>query len=151
MAQPARVLSHPERGRGGAYLTFQFAGQYFAVKECVVRAVQTGSSMTWEPSEDGTVLGRTLVNGRSVPVVDVSARLGCSQRVSSVGWLLVLEVRGRPVAVPVDGVSEVLDVHERDFRNNTIQVRENGRAYGRPKLVIDPNRLLTPAEIDRLS
>ena len=116
----------------GSYLTFQLGRQYFAVESRKVRAV----------------VARRDAN---MPVVDVRARLGLPRNTNGgAAWALVLGVHNRAVGIEADSLSEILDVRERDIRNGVIQLRLNGRPYGRPKTLFDPDRLFSAEELDTL-
>ncbi len=64
--------------------------------------------------------------------------------------MIVLKVGNRSVAVEADVLSEVIEVRDRDFRDGVIQLRYNGRPYGRPKVVVDPESLFKSDEIESL-
>ena len=70
------------------------------------------------------------------------AELGVSVANGNAGeWVLVVESGTRTFALEVDAIGELIDVRDRDIRDGTIQLRMNGRPYGRVKTLFDPDDL----------
>jgi chemotaxis signal transduction protein len=141
--------------RPGKYVAFQIARRYFVVEAQRVRTVAPASSL--RPLEDGLdlVKGTVHVNGRELPVVDLRARLGLAgKRPRPQASVIVLEVGANAprahIGVLADKLTDVLEVRERDIRGNVVQLRCAGKPYGRPKVLLDLERLVTEEELTRL-
>ena len=141
--------------RAGKYIAFQIARRYFAVEAHRVRTVVPANTM--QPVDHGIdfVQGVVRVNGREFPVLDAKSRLGVAEhKPRPRGSVLVIEVgvrgSGACIGLVADKLIEVLDVREREIRGNVVQLRSNGRPYGRPKMLLDLEHLVTKEELVRL-
>jgi chemotaxis signal transduction protein len=114
-------------------LTFQIGRQYFAVDSRYIVAVL--------PAKDARA--RVTVNGRCAPLLDIRQKLGViATSAAPPAFIIVVRVHDGLVGIAADSVSEVIPVRQRDVRNGVIQLKLNGRPYGRPKKLIDVDRLL---------
>ncbi len=141
--------------RAGKYVAFQISRRYFVVEAQRVRTVAPASCV--RPLDDGLdfVQGTVHVNGRELPVVDLRGRLGLTgRRPRPQASVIVLEVGANGarahIGVLADRLTDVLELRERDIRGNVVQLRCGGKPYGRPKLLLDLERLVTQEELDRL-
>lgn len=141
--------------RAGKYVAFQISRRYFVVEAQRVRTVAPASSV--RPLEGGLdfVQGTVLVNGRELPVVDLRARLGLTAgRPRHDRSVIVLEVGSNgdcaQIGVLADRLTDVLEVRERDIRGNVVQLRCDGKPYGRPKMLLNLEQLVTAEELARL-
>jgi chemotaxis signal transduction protein len=149
MASPS-TLHTP--GRAGKYATFQLSKHYFAIEAHRIRQVIPGKQLMWVEGPTGVVHGAVQSNGRRYGVVDIRARLGMRPgKASPPGVVILVQVRDRDptlcVGIVVDKVADVLDFRERDIRGNVVQLHMYGRPYGRPKTLIDIERLFTQDEL----
>lgn len=101
------------------------------------------------------VRGVLLIRGRRVPVLDIRERLGLAERASHPrSSVLLIDTRGIPglpvLGVIADKMTDVVELRERDFRANIVQLRPYGRPYGRPKTILDIDQLLTGEEVSSL-
>jgi chemotaxis signal transduction protein len=92
--------------------------------------------------------GSVGANGRLIPVVDVRDRLTANiQPAPSGASVLILSLDGDcpigTVGLIVDRLSEVVDLRETDIHGNLVQQHLHGRPYGRPKVLIELETLLT--------
>lgn len=87
-------------------LLFRCAGQVLAVEAGAVREILQAGDITRVPGAAEAVLGLVNVRGTLVPVVDCARAFGSGSCAGSSALVLV-ERRGRPVALAVD---EVLDL-----------------------------------------
>ena len=90
--------------------------------------------------------GFAAMGGRYFPVVDLRSKLGLPH--ASHGrqpCIVVVEVTAadgwRLAGFVADRVSEVVELRERDLRNG------QARSKGRPRHVLDPDRILTDADL----
>ena len=138
--------------RAGKYIAFPIARRYFTVEAHRVRTVVPANTM--EPGDHGIdfIQGLVRVNGREFPVLDVKSRLGVAEhKPRPRGSVLVVEVgvrgSGLCIGLVADKLIEVLDVREREIRGNVVQLRSNGRPYGRPKMLLDLEHFVTKEEL----
>lgn len=109
-------------------MTFRLGGQNWAVEMSRVRAIV--------PATPG--MPETAVyQSRSIPVLDLRARLGLNAATNTRrGWVLVVESNERPSGLPVDRLSDILTLRERDIRNGSV------RRHGRPIRLLNIDELL---------
>ena len=146
----------PVQSRAGKYVAFKIGRRYFAVEAARIRNVMPAAAITALPNPIDGVRGVVRISGRTIPILDVSARLHLQSRSPgprSAVMLVALDddPRAAWVGFAVDKLTEVLDVHERDIRGNIVQLRADGRPYGRPKTLLDVASLMPPEEMGRLS
>ncbi len=87
-------------------LLFRCGGQVLAVEAGVVREILAASEPTRIPGSSPAVLGLVNVRGTLVPVVDTAQAVGLPGSHPR-GTLVIVERHGRPVALAVD---EVIDL-----------------------------------------
>ena len=140
--------------RAGKYVTFQISRHYFAIEARRVRQVTPAKDVLPLEQPLGCVRGVLVIRGRRVPVVDIRDRLGLPPSTShprNSVMLVGIGISGLSVVgIFADRVTDILEFRERDFRENTVQMRPHGRPYGRPKTLLDVESLFTGAEIAAL-
>lgn len=141
--------------RAGKYLTFQISQHYFAIEARRIRQITPGHELVPLEHSLECVVGAVLVHGRRVPVVDIRRRLSldgvADYKQATVLLVDVEDVCGLPrLGLIVDVVSDIVDFRDHDFRDTTIQLRPNGRPYGRPKTLLRPGDLLSAEEMTSL-
>jgi purine-binding chemotaxis protein CheW len=127
--------------KSGRYLTFRIARQDFAISADPVRGILPLHEMDAMEVPHPWLCGYAAIAGHDFPVVDLRAKFELPH--GSRGrepFIIVIEARGRLVGFIADRVSEVIDVRQMDFRNNVV------RGHGRPRKVLEPERVLTDAE-----
>jgi purine-binding chemotaxis protein CheW len=127
--------------KSGRYLTFRVARQDFAISADPVRGILPLHEMVGLDAPHPWLCGFAAIGGHDFPVVDLRAKLDLPH--GSRGrepFIIVLETRGRLVGFVADRVSEVIDVRQMDFRNGAV------RGHGRPRKVLEAERVLTDAE-----
>lgn len=141
--------------RAGRYVTFQLSRQYFAIPSDRVRQILPASDV--RTTDDGVpyLYGAIPAYGRLIPVLDVRQRFGLSSRpVRNSACVLVIGLEGncpvKLVGMMADKLSEVVEFRASEIRGTTAQQRIEGRPYGRPKTVLEPEQLLKPPEWTKL-
>ncbi len=136
------------QSRAGKYVTFQLSRQYFAIRSDRVRQILPVADVRPAQQSVPFLQGSVAANGRLIPVVDVRDRLAVNVRpFRSTASVLVIALDGNcplsSVGVIADKLSEVVDFRDSDIRGNTAQQHMQGRAYGRPKTLVELETLLT--------
>ena len=90
-------------------LLFRCGGQVLAVEAGAVREILAASEPTRIPGSSPAVLGLVNVRGTLVPVVDAAQAVGLTG-VYPMGTLVIVERHGRPVALAVDEVLDLVSV-----------------------------------------
>jgi purine-binding chemotaxis protein CheW len=134
-------------------LTFELAGQRYALFLRAVREVVRAVSITRLPGAPAVVEGIVRVRGELVPVMDVRKRLELPAKPLDPGEYLVLaEAAGRTVAMRVEATGEILELEPSELRSaRDLAPRAEYLAgvVGLPDglvLIHDLERFLSPAE-----
>ncbi len=141
--------------RAGKYVTFQISRHYYALEATRVRQVSPSRDILPYDHPLPILRGVLVVRGRRVPIVDIRDRLGIKPGPSRPNAaVLLIEVPGIPglpmLGFLADKMTDVVDFGERDFRENVIQQRPNGRPYGRPKTLLTVESLFSTEELSEL-
>jgi purine-binding chemotaxis protein CheW len=137
--------------RAGKYLTFQLSRQYFAIRSDCVRHIVPASDMQVISGGPPYLYGSVGANGRLIPVLDPRERLGLSARPLRANACVVVVGLSPSCALSVVGIvadklSEVVEFRPAEIRGSTAQQRIQGRPYGRPKTLLEPEDLLSAEE-----
>jgi purine-binding chemotaxis protein CheW len=137
--------------RAGKYLTFQLSRQYFAIRSDTVRHIVPASDVHVIPDRLPFFYGTAATNGRLIPVLDLRERLGLHTRPLRATACVVIIALGPACPVTLAGIiadklSEVVDFRMVEIRGSIAQQRIQGRPYGRPKTLLEPEELLTQEE-----
>jgi purine-binding chemotaxis protein CheW len=102
------------------YLTFQLAGEEYAVAILQVREILRYEEVTRVPTAPASIRGVLNLRGSVVPVADLAVRLGMPETpVTARTCIVIVEVslEGQPVVMGIiaEAVSQVMDLHERDI------------------------------------
>lgn len=164
-ASPAQALPG-----GGAtaepaqYLTFQLAGEMFAIGILAIKEIIEYGQLTVVPMMPASVRGVINLRGAVVPVIDLQARFG--ERACEVGkrtCIVIVEV-GAPserqvVGVIVDAVNEVIDIAPGDIeappafgaRVRADFIQGMGKVRGRFVILLDLDRTLSSDDLVALA
>jgi purine-binding chemotaxis protein CheW len=149
------ALTETQPPRAGRYVTFQLSRQYFAIRSDRIRHIVPASDVRVQSDGPPFLYGSVAVNGRLIPVIDLRGQLGLAARClrpNATALIIALEPTC-PVAMAgiiVDKLSEIVEFRAIEIRGATAQLRVQGRPYGRPKTLLDPEQLLDPEEWTRL-
>ena len=141
--------------KAGRYITFQLSRQYFAIASDRVRQILPATDVRNADDRVPYLYGAIPANGRLIPVLDVREKLGLGSRPARpTACVLVIGLNGncpvKLVGMMADKLSEVVEFRASEIRGATAQQRIEGRPYGRPKIVLDPEHLLKPGEWSKL-
>ncbi|MDX9995263.1 MAG: chemotaxis protein CheW [Rhodocyclaceae bacterium] len=158
---------------GGAetrqYLTFQLAGEMYALRILNVKEIIEYGSLTEIPMMPGFIRGVINLRGAVVPVVDLSARFG--NRQTEIGrrtCIVIIEVSDEQedgsrtrhdIGVVVDAVSEVLEIPAGEIEpapSFGAKIRADfiegmGKVDGRFVIILDIRRVLSVDEMAMLA
>jgi purine-binding chemotaxis protein CheW len=128
--------------RSGEYLTLRVGGQDFAIDAGCVRGILPTHELVSSESAVSWVAGSARLRGRTLPVIDLRAKLrlrdGIQGRDPSI---VVVEANGGLVGFLADRVSEIIYARAHEFRGGKIRI-------GRPREILDPNSLVVePASL----
>jgi purine-binding chemotaxis protein CheW len=159
---PAPTLARHLASAGEAhqYLTFQLAGEMYAVGILNVKEIIEYGKLTGIPMLPAFIRGVINLRGAVVPVVDLAARFG--QAPSDIGkrtCIVIVEVcqgEGRhDLGIMVDAVSEVLEIPDADIEpppSFGAKIRADfiagmGKVAGRFVILLDIQRVLSADEM----
>jgi purine-binding chemotaxis protein CheW len=114
-------MSESNDGAGlSQYLTFQLAGEEYAVEVLQAREILRYEVVTRVPTAPPSIRGVLNLRGRVVPVVDLAVRLGLPETpVTSRTCIVIVEVKldSEPAVMGIiaESVSQVVDLHPRDI------------------------------------
>ena len=93
-------------------MTFDVAGEEFAVDILAVHEINRMMALTRVPQSPPEVEGVVNLRGRIIPVVDLRRRFGMAQADhTDQSRIVVVEIRERVIGFIVDRVHEVLRIH----------------------------------------
>jgi purine-binding chemotaxis protein CheW len=146
--------------RTDQYLTFQLAGEVFAIGILAIREIIEYASLTTVPMMPGYVRGVINLRGAVVPVLDLLVRFGRSPaEVTRRTCIVIVEIAtpdGRQVfGVVVDSVNAVLDIPAADIepppsfgaRIQTDFIQGMGRVNDRFVVLLDVNHVLAAEQL----
>ena len=135
------------------FVSFRLGSQEFAVDILQLRRVLPYEAPRRMDGAPAFVAGTVRHDGATLPVLDLRARLGLPTTVTAESRLLLLEQGAAPVALVVDAAREVLRVEAGDIvAAPEVAGLAPGQAVGlidrpgRPLVILNPTRLLVPAE-----
>lgn len=135
------------------FVSFRLGGQEFAVDILQVRRVLPFATPTPIHGAPAFLAGTLGHDGATLPVLDLRPRLGLPTTVAAETRLLVLEHGEAPVMLVVDAAREVLRVDgDQIAAAPEVDGLAPGQAVGlidrpgRSLVILNPTRLLAPAE-----
>jgi len=142
------------------YLTFQLAGEAFAINILSIKEIIEYHSLTEVPMMPASVRGVINLRGAVVPVMDLLARFGRKpSEVTKRTCIVIVEVEAdvdgererQVIGVVVDAVNEVLDIAEADIesapafgaRIRTDFIQGMGKVRGKFVILLNVNHVLS--------
>jgi purine-binding chemotaxis protein CheW len=158
------ALPAPAAPEPAQYLTFQLAGEAFAINILSIKEIIEYHSLTEVPMMPASVRGVINLRGAVVPVMDLLVRFGrkpseVTKRTCIVIVEVETEVDGEPerqvIGVVVDAVNEVLDIAGTDIepapafgaRIRTEFIQGMGKVRGKFVILLNVNHVLSLEEI----
>ena len=157
---PGAVKTTGDTGRTDQYLTFQLAGEVFAIGILAIREIIEYASLTTVPMMPAYVRGIINLRGSVVPVLDLLVRFGKSPaEVTKRTCIVIVEItthgERQVFGVVVDSVNAVLDIPASEIepapsfgaRIRTDFIQGMGRVNDRFVVLLDVNHVLAAEEI----
>jgi purine-binding chemotaxis protein CheW len=145
------------------YLTFNLAGETFAIGILAIKEIISYTSLTTVPMMPDCVRGVINLRGAVVPVMDLLSRFGKpSSEVTKRTCIVIVEVQStgerQDIGIVVDAVNEVLDIPANEIepppafgaRIRTDFIRGMGKVHGRFVILLDVDHVLSLDEIGHL-
>ena len=158
--QAAGALAVRAEEMPAQYLTFQLAGEMFAVGILNVKEIIEYGHLTEIPMMPAFIRGVINLRGSVVPVIDLSARFGGkSTEVSRRTCIVIVEVTDEEmrhdIGIMVDAVSEVLDIPASEIEpppSFGAKIRADfifgmGKVAGKFVIILNINKVLSVEEI----
>jgi len=150
------------------YLTFQLAGEVFAIGILAIKEIIEHHSLTEVPMMPACVRGVINLRGAVVPVMDLLARFGRQpSAVTKRTCIVIVEVEAeidgererQVIGVVVDAVNEVLDIAAADIepapvfgaRIRTDFIQGMGKVRGKFVILLNVDRVLSLNDLDALA
>ena len=157
---PGTVKMPGDTGRTDQYLTFQLAGEVFAIGILAIREILEYASLTTVPMMPDYVRGVINLRGSVVPVLDLLVRFGkAPAEVTKRTCIVIVEItmhgERQVFGAVVDSVNAVLDIPASEIepppsfgaRIRTDFIQGMGRVNDRFVILLDVNHVLAAEEI----
>jgi purine-binding chemotaxis protein CheW len=109
IATPSQDSIHPELAVSSRWVSFELAGQKYAIAILKVFEVLSDADIEPVPCAPQSVLGVINLRGSIVTVIDLSVWLGLEKAAVS-NCIIVLSHEGQAIGIRVDRILEVLDI-----------------------------------------
>ncbi len=127
-------------------VVFSLHGERYGLPITAVREIIRYVAPSATAAARGVIQGMISLRGRTLPIVDLSSRIGQQLEVGSQTRILVLEVPGGAIGLIVDGVDGILPIPAAQIEPMPVASADNGfgeevAAVGdRLIVLIDPER-----------
>jgi purine-binding chemotaxis protein CheW len=91
-------------------VVFSLGGEYYGLPITAVREIIRYAAPSATATARGAIRGMIILRGRTLPIADLSGRLGKELEVGARTRILVLEVAGDTLGLIVDGVDGILPI-----------------------------------------
>jgi purine-binding chemotaxis protein CheW len=91
-------------------VVFSLGGEYYGLPITAVREIIRYTAPGATATARGAIRGMIVLRGRTLPIADLSSRLGQELEIGTRTRILVLEVAGGPLGLIVDGVDGILPI-----------------------------------------
>ena len=91
-------------------VVFSLGGEYYGLPITAVREIIRYAAPSATATARGAIRGMIILRGRTLPIADLSSRLGKELEVGVRTRILVLEVAGDALGLIVDGVDGILPI-----------------------------------------
>jgi purine-binding chemotaxis protein CheW len=127
-------------------VVFSLRGEYYGLPITAVREIIRYVAPSATATARGAIRGMIILRGRTLPVADLSSRIGQELEVGSRTRILVLDVAGGALGLIVDSVDGILPISAERIESLPVAAGEGGlgdevAAVGERLIVlIDPDR-----------
>jgi len=127
-------------------VVFSLAGEYYGLPITAVREIIRYVAPSATATARGAIRGMIVLRGRTLPIADLSSRLGKELEIGTRTRILVLEVAGGALGLIVDGVDGILPIPADRVESMPVDTGDAGlgdeiAAVGERLIVlIDPER-----------
>ena len=91
-------------------VVFSLAGEYYGLPITAVREIIRYAAPSATATARGALRGMIILRGRTLPIAELSSRLGKELEIGPRTRILVLEVAGDALGLIVDGVDGILPI-----------------------------------------
>ena len=91
-------------------VVFSLGGEYYGLPITAVREIIRYAAPSATATARGAIRGMIVLRGRTLPIADLSSRLGQELEIGTRTRILVLEVAGGALGLIVDGVDGILPI-----------------------------------------
>jgi purine-binding chemotaxis protein CheW len=164
MGTLVKVKKPEESAEAQQYLTFMLGSEMFAVGTLSVKEIIEYGQLTVVPMVPEFIRGVINLRGAVVPVIDLGARFGRSEKkVTRRTCIVIIEIPNdegtHDIGIVVDSVSEVLEIPSDDIEPAPAfgaKIRSDfiagmGKVNGRFVILLDVGRVLSMDEIATLA
>ncbi len=146
-----------EQNTGNEYLVFRLDRWRYAIPAGAAMEVAPAVTIAPLPKAPRIIKGLIVVRGLLVPVLDIRSRLGLVPKPLALSdHLLIISTRGRPIALHVDCVTDLLHIPDNAVEDARQAVSPLAHLAGVAKLpdglilIYDPDAFLSQAEAEQL-
>jgi purine-binding chemotaxis protein CheW len=107
-------------------VVFSLHGEYYGLPIDVVREIIRYVPPSATATASGVIKGMISLRGRTLPIVDLSSRLGQQMEVGSKTRILVVEVSGGALGLVVDTVDGILPIPAEQIEPLPVSTAESG-------------------------
>jgi purine-binding chemotaxis protein CheW len=107
-------------------VVFSLHGEYYGLPIEVVREIIRYVPPSATATASGVIQGMISLRGRTLPIVDLSSRLGQQMEVGSKTRILVVEVQGGSLGLVVDTVDGILPIPAEQIEPLPVSAAESG-------------------------
>lgn len=153
-------LEQEEDTQKGKFLTFLLGKEFYGIEIRYVTEIIGIQAITEVPELPGYIRGIINLRGKIIPVMDVRLRFKKSfKEYNDRTCVIVVDIKGVPIGLVVDSVSEVLSIREDDIVSppdvgkgiNNRYIKGVGKVGADVMLMLDCNKLLNEDEMDSLN
>ena len=136
---------------------FRLGDNLFAVDIMRIKEIVLPQRLSGMPLAASTLEGMINLRGAVIPVLNLRARFGMPPHPGRAGKLMIVSLAGRPVALAVDEVEDVITVPVRELTPPPDMIDGVGAEYlvavclynGELYMVLNIDALLRPADLYR--
>ncbi len=141
------------------YLTFQLAGEFYAIEIKYVTEIVGMQDITEVPDLAKYIKGVINLRGKVIPVINVRLRFLIKEReYDSRTCIIIIHIGPTVVGLIVDEVSEVINIPEEhiDSPPKTMKgtksrfIKGFGKVANKVKMILDIDKFLNDQEIDEI-